>query len=220
MDPLENNIIFCFWTGTNEMSQQRKRCLEQLRNTSECKIQLIDVTNLHDYVPTEQLHKAYPYLSEVHKSDYLRTHFMHFFGGGYCDIKYTTGSWCDAFDQMREDETKVLNGYHEEGPWCVGVADVKPLWQLVPGNGSYIVRKQTEFTKAWYIQQQVLLDERYERLKQHPATHPRSVEKDTPGYPFYWQELLGTIFHTVSSKYTDRFLFTVPAPVVAFSTYA
>ncbi len=27
------NTIYCVWTGTNEMSENRKRCLEQLKKS-------------------------------------------------------------------------------------------------------------------------------------------------------------------------------------------
>ena len=221
METIDNNIIFCFWTGTNPMSAQRRLCLENMRNTTECIVKLIDVNNLAEYVlPEAPLHAAYPFLSEVHKADYLRTYFMHYYGGGYSDIKLQTGGWLDAFEDMRASDAAVLNGYHEDGPWCVGIKEVRPSWARLPGNGAYIVRPRTDFTERWYTTLLKLLDSKLERLKAHPATHPRCVEQDGTGYPFYWQELLGSIFHVVSHDYMDRLLFTVPKPVITYTSYA
>ena len=87
MDNKENNI-YIFWTGDNEMSENRKKSIENLKNTCECNIILVTPLNLKSYILSSQpLHEAYQYLSYTHKSDYLRTYFMHFIGGGYSDIK-------------------------------------------------------------------------------------------------------------------------------------
>ena len=105
MDPIENNIIFCFWTGRNEMSAGRKYCMENLRNNCGCNLKFITVDMIQDYVlPEAPFHEAFQYLSDVHKADYLRTYFMHYYGGGYSDIKATTGSGDAAFDEFRSRE--------------------------------------------------------------------------------------------------------------------
>ena len=53
---------------------------------------------LDKYILQEHpLHQSFNYLSETHKADYLRTYFMRFHGGGYSDIKKTSGSWIDSF---------------------------------------------------------------------------------------------------------------------------
>ena len=75
--------IYCFWTGNNEMSDNRIECLENLKNVSECNVLLITKYNLSNYILSDvPLHPAFQYLSETHKADYLRTYFMHFYGGG------------------------------------------------------------------------------------------------------------------------------------------
>ena len=35
----------------------------------------------------------------------------------------------------------------------------------------------------------------------------------SPGYPISWTEILGDIFHPLTSKYRDKILFTIPIPI-------
>ena len=72
------------------MSDKRKKCLDSIKQNIGVKVILITPNNLDKYILKDYpLHKSYKYLSEVHKSDYLRTYFMHHYGGGYTDIKNT-----------------------------------------------------------------------------------------------------------------------------------
>jgi len=195
------------------MSDSRKACLDHLREHSRCNVRLVTPDNLPEYIVDigEPLHPAYEFLSETHKADYLRTYFMHFYGGGYSDVKRAGGDWTEAFNDISTREDILLNGYHEESPGDVaGGPSVQQFWQNIPGNGAYIVRPHTDFTRDWYTTMIKLLDEKLEEFRKHPATHPQSTKHNTPGYPIGWNEMLGSIFHPVSCKYREKFLFTVP----------
>ena len=148
-------IIYCFWTGTNAMSPSRKECLDKLIATSGCKVQLIDPTNLQMFLlPNVPLHDSYQYLSETHKSDYLRTCFMHFLGGGYSDIKNTTADWNKAFDDLNADPKMLLNGYHEPSPNGVaGDESVKKHWNELLGD--YIISRADNCTAIILIDSKV-----------------------------------------------------------------
>ena len=77
VENIENNNIFCFWTGTNTMSHNRLGCLYNLRTQTDSNIILVTVDNLASFIkPEDPLHEAYQYLSETHKCDYLRVYFM------------------------------------------------------------------------------------------------------------------------------------------------
>ena len=83
MDTQYTNKVYCFWTGKNKMSQQRKDCLQNLQTTTDAMVILITPYNLPDYIlPQYPLHEAYSYLSETHKADYFRSYDMNFYGGG------------------------------------------------------------------------------------------------------------------------------------------
>ena len=101
---INNFPVYCFWTGNNEMSETRKKCLNTIKNTN-LNVILITPDNLNEYI-NEPLHEGYKYLSEVHKADYLRTYFMHFYGGGYTDVKETTEDWLDSVEKLYSDNSK------------------------------------------------------------------------------------------------------------------
>jgi hypothetical protein len=208
-------VLYCFWTGKNEMSAQRKECMDFINNNAGCKITLVTPDNLDSFIlPDQPLHEAYTYLSETHKSDYLRTYFMHFLGGGYTDIKKFEGNWNKAFDDIIARDDIFLNGYHEKSPDDVaGDERSKSLWAQLPANGAYIVRPGTEFTERWYTRMVEVLNSKLEALKKNPSTNPQATPQTSPGYPIEWAEILGRIYHTLSCDYLDKFLFTVPVPI-------
>lgn len=206
--------IYCFWTGTNEMSIQRKKCLENMRETTECQITLVTPDNLNEYIlPEEPLHPAYPYLSETHKCDYLRTYFMNFYGGGYSDIKTQSGSWKESFNDLENNEEKWINGYREiKGG--VGYEPLNDKYNELIGNGAYICKPRTPLTELWYREMLSYLDTKLDHLRMYPSTFPRDCAEVSGGkYPIGWIEMLGRIFHRVCYEYRDRILFTVPTPV-------
>ena len=192
------------------MSDQRKTCLRQLRETCGCRVVLITPETLPAYiVPEVPLHPAYPYLSEVHKSDYLRAYLMHVHGGGYADIKLTMGSWVSAFRDMDRNPTAYINGYRG-GPDDVCAPELGSEWQVLIGAGQFIVRPRTEFTQAWYSEVCRVLDTHLDALRAHPPTHPYDCAPSPSGYPLAWTELLGCILNRVQHKYSHRTMFTCP----------
>lgn len=209
--PVER-VIYCFWTGTNEMSENRKQCFESICQIAGIPVKLITPDNLSDYImPEHPLHPAFPYLSLVHKADYLRCYFMHFYGGGYCDIKAINGSWVECFEMLNKSD-KYIIGYPELNEECSAYLDiveptikkeVKKSWPLLIGNGTYICRPQTKFTDEWFTEQNKRLDYFYEELKKHPATDPMGKEN---GYPIPWQQILGAIFHPLCLKYHNKII--------------
>jgi hypothetical protein len=203
-----------FWTGSNPITENRKNAIQSVNEKSGCEVKLITKDNLDPYIlKNHPLHPAYQYLSEVHKADYLRTYFMHFYGGGYSDIKATSGNWNKAFNDMDQKPTALANGYQEVGPHGVGYEPHKDHWQSLIGNCAYIFRPNTELTQLWYSEMIRLMDSKLEELKKHPATHPRDKKEEGNGYPIEWIEMLGQIFHRVSYAFSDRILMTVPMPI-------
>ena len=211
------NMIFCFWTGNNQMSDNRKSCLEQLKEVSECKVILVTPKNLDDYILQDHpLHEAYQYLSETHKADYLRTYFMHFHGGGYSDIKKTTGSWKPAFERLYQSNNYWICGYPEiKGG--VAYAPYASYWRELIGNCAYICKPNTLLTREWYTEMMTLLDSKLEKLKLNPAKNPQDQKSATSNYPLEWNEMLGRIFHKIAYKYRSHLLRELPTSV--FSDY-
>ena len=207
------NIIHCFWTGENELTQNRKTCLEQVIQTSEYKVILVTPANLHEYILSDHpLHPAYEFLSETHKADYLRTYFMNFHGGGYSDIKKTTGSWKRAFIDLKNNDNFWICGYPEI-PGGVAYSPYSDKWNELIGNGAYISKPNTPLTNEWYTEMIVLLDKKLPELILNPSKHPQDC-KEISNYPIEWNEMLGRIFHKIAYKYKEHLLRTLPISIL------
>jgi len=215
--------IFTFWTNEdNPLTENRKKCLENLKKTTDVSVILITKDNLSEWLlPEYPLHSSYNYLSSVHKADYLRCYFMHHYGGGYSDIKSHTESWKNSFDKLNSDPDILAIGYQEiEG----GVAIIKNKnfykemcenYTKLIGNGGYIFKPRTIITKEWYEQLHNKLDEKLEDLKKNPANDNRdyygkNINGEISKYPLEWTEILGNIFHPIVYKYNNKILKTLP----------
>lgn len=219
-DPIAQRIIWCFWTGMNPMSEQRRRCFESMAASTECSITLITPENLAEFIsPDHPLHPGYEALSPTHRSDYLRTYFLYVYGGGYSDIKMQTGSWLASFEALEAHPEMFGIGYKEYSygvPAHLMTASGIPLshyWELLIGNGAYIFRGGTGFTKEWFAGLHQVMDKKLDVLVQYIARFPH----DTTGavhdeYPVSWSEVLGDIFHPICFKYFNRLMNTLPPP--------
>lgn len=216
-----NRTIYCFWFG-KPMNNVRKQCLDsvkQLATRSKCRLILINDNNLHEYIKHDDLHESFKYLSETHKADYMRTYMMHFYGGGYTDIKHydETANWNNSFTSLAK----------RKDIFCVGVKETKG-GSPIPGidesklitNCAYIFKKNTPFTNDWYSKMMEKMKEKGEMLKKYPSIHPQCgiPVENRPGnkeckdykYPLYWSELLGSIFHVINYQYSKNCLQTLP----------
>jgi FkbM family methyltransferase len=208
--------VICFW-GSTPMSSTRAASLDALPQSTGCHVLCLTPETFADIaVPAHPIHPAFPYLSDVHKSDYVRTYMMHHYGGGYTDIKRQTGSWRPAFDALLTSDA-LLVGYPEVSPDGVAYPPVMHAWDSLVGNGAYICKPRTELTTEWFTAMEALLTERLDALRQSPACHPRAQRGDGTPYPLEWNEMLGRIFHRVCFAYRDRILRCLPT--LCFTEY-
>jgi len=201
-------LIYCFWTGNNEMTDNRKRCLKSLIDNAGVPVKLVTPENIESYILKEHpLHPAFQFLSAVHKSDYLRCYFMHFYGGGYSDVKMRENSWLPAFDTLRRSDKRVL-GYGEKRKRDLAVVegnvgvDLRRHFLSAIGNCSYICRPYTSFTNEWYTELLMRMDSFQHELIKFPG----NILGDNEGYPIPWTNILGSIFHPLCLKYKDQIL--------------
>ena len=205
-----NRVIYCFWTGENDLTPNRLKGLKSLRDNSEIKVELITPKNLSKYIlPEDPLPEGYQYLSYVHKADYLRTYFMHHYGGGYADIKTFPYSWKKAFERLENSNAYGI-GYPEVGLYGVAKVenenlrhDTQYYWRLLITNGVYIFRPYTKFTESWLNEAKRRINIKLDQLRKHPAKDPFGKNND---YPIGWSYILGQIFHPLCLKYHDRIL--------------
>lgn len=204
-------VIYCCWTGDNEMSPDRLRAFNALKKNVEIKVELVTSRNLPDFIlPEHPLHKSYKYLSFVHKADYLRCYLMHHYGGGYTDIKVLNNSWKKPFELLDSSPKKWVVGYHEIGKRGVALVegnmgdDLRKQWHILVGNCSFICRPYTPFTHEWYGELLKRMDFFYDDL----ANNPGNALGSNPGYPIPWDYILGQIFHPLCLKYNSRLLYS------------
>jgi hypothetical protein len=216
--------IFCFWTDSNLMSDVRNSALSSITNT-QLQVIFVDNTNLSSWVlDSAPLHPAYKYLSSVHKADYLRCYFMHYFGGGYSDIKVLENSWLQSYKDLK-DSDNLINGYKEVNCFetARGRGILKDCWLAlnffrVIGNGAFICKSNTSFTSEWLHGVNKVLDQKYKLLVKNPAQDPRDFylkvlnDGTISNYPLNWSEILGGVFHPLCLKYSKQVLQTLPTP--------
>ena len=206
------SIIYIFWTGDNEITPNRMAGIKSLEKNAHVEVKLITNKNLKDYIiEGDPLPEAYQYLSFVHKSDYLRSYFMHHYGGGYADIKTYSHSWKQAFDKLNESDAYAI-GYGEIGFWGVANQDIEQqnlkhdlrnYWRLLIGNGAFICRPHTKFTEEWHREVNRVLVSHSEALRKHPAKDAFGTNTD---YPLRWTEIQGEVFHPLCLKYHKKIL--------------
>lgn len=197
--------VFVFWTGDNELTENRKLSIIHLREYTGVDIQLIKASELEKYEHIDfPFHPAYKFLSYNHRSDYLRCYFMHVYGGAYSDIKKNRFNWNDCFDRLNKSEKWIL-GYPEIAPSGVASQNEKlkmNYFRLI-GNGCFICKPQTPLTKEWYGIVKDLLDANLEKLKKNPG----NMWGDNAGYPLRWAEVQGELFHPLIYKYRNFILY-------------
>ena len=221
--------LYCFWTGDNLMKKDRLDALNSLKNTG-LNVILITQYNLKNYLhPDFPLHPTYNYLSAVHRADYLRTYFMHIYGGAYSDIKFTTFDWTLAYTNFLSSSC-IACGYTEpsfqgvEGRNIFEKVKLKIHYKKLIGNCAYIFKKNTDFTQEWYYQMISVLDKHEKNLYLNPANVPEDhfnklINGKRSNYPLRWTEMLGNIFHPLCYKYRNIILHELPTPDFIKSKY-
>lgn len=217
-----NKRLFCFWTGLNPMPENRLKALKSMVNSG-LDVVFIDRNNIQKWILSEHpLHPAYEYLCAIHRADYLRVYFMHYYGGGYCDIKNINQSWLDAFVKLINTE-KLCIGYREVSPLEVARVHswLYPFmlwnWRKLIGNCAYIFKPNSAMTSLWLHRTEELLNKKHQSLKLNPAKIPEEykgklVNGIPSKYPLRWSELLGDIFHPLCLEFSNYLLYELPPP--------
>jgi hypothetical protein len=232
-----NKTIYCFWLSKNEMNDKRKECLNSIIKYSESKVELITLNNLEQYILKDHpLHEGFKYLSAVHKSDYLRSYFMHFYGGGYTDIKENKNSWKQAFELLDKNHNLYGVGYRAFLGCFFSNQNLnkflnKNLKYLI-GNSAFIFKKQTQLTLDWYKSIELHMDSILQDLKKYPAQYNRD-QRVTNGtlltlwelgvknlrkdyfYPLEWEEIQGQIFYPLIYKYKENISYILKGPSIS-----
>lgn len=204
-------VVYAFWLGPSPMSDRRLASLRNIKSTLGVPFVLVTDETVGEYlVDGHPLHPAYPHLSDGHRSDYLRTYFMHHHGGGYTDVKAPTSAWVEAFETIQGQPGKWALGYREvtsnyvpDLPRNLG-RDLKRHYRAVFGPSAFIVRPRTSLTSEWYREMLSRMDYFAGGLAESPGA---DFYAPAPGYPIRWTELLGDVLQPLCLKYQDRLVF-------------
>lgn len=93
---------------------------------------------------------------------------MHFFGGGYADIKEysANNNWKECFDMMDADRSILAIGAPEiKGGSPIKEFNAPEIVSKLIANCYFIVRPQTEFTQKWFDEMNNMLDKNLSKLK-------------------------------------------------------
>jgi len=210
VDTLAPKIIYGFWTGNNELTPNRKRCIESIKKNAGIPFVLVTPNNLSNFIlPNYPLHPAYEYLSTNHRSDYLRSYFMHHHGGGYIDIKHIKKSWLNAMEKLNRHTTKWAVGYPELAPSMIPPqphnklnSQLRNNYYRIIGNAGFIFKPGSPFTEEWSKLVEEKLSANYDKLKSNPG----NIWGSNRGYPLPWASLQGSIFHPLCLKYSEFIL--------------
>ena len=222
---LGRRVIFTFWTGVEPLSDQRRAALARMPEVTECDVVLVTAADLPRWVmPEAPLHPAYPFLSAVHRADYLRSYFMQHYGGGYSDVKPARVSWQSAFTHLERCPECWVVGYREVSPDAVAhVADAALYQELrrqyasLPGNGAYVCRPGSPLTTAWVTRVHEVLDQKVDQLRAYPAPHARASRQEDARYALGWTEICGDIFHPLCLEHLEHVATSLTPP--DFSNY-
>lgn len=220
-------IIYQFWTGDNQISKNRLNAFNYSKEHFNIPVKLLYKDDIQKMIlPEYPLHPIYNYLSHNHKSDYLRSYFMNFYGGGYSDIKYfsTNNNWKQCFDYINnhqqidiigvKDIIKNLIQYeiqcnntnkykrHIYDPTYYNSIDTLKLLS----NGWFIVRPHSKFSEQWYKRVNKHCDQVFNIVKEHPATINDTDPYSTiyTQYPLRWSQLQCEIFHQLCYDFYDN----------------
>jgi hypothetical protein len=221
LEAFQARVVFCLWTGANPMSTNRIQALFSIFNNLSCPIAYLTQSTIPNWeVPGHPFHPSFAYLSETHKSDYLRVYLMHHYGGGYTDIKHTTQAWPRHFDSLVQSDM-LCAGYTELSPRAVakvGGALEQALmdnYQSLIGLCAFIFKPHTPLTREWLKRTHDLLDRKMTDLVKHPARFPQDQygvlmpDGQVSQYPLQWTEMLGNIFHPLILEY-KQFVLHLP----------
>lgn len=201
-----DEVIYIFWTGNNEISEGRLKGINSLREKSEVEVILITPDNLAYYILEDYpLHRAFSYLSLIHKSDYLRCYFMMHHGGGYSDIKPCLRSWKNIFETLNSRDDKWCLGLTEKNVGgvpningSIGV-DIKRYHNYLIANCAFIYKPHSPIVTEWINEIHNRLDTLFPYLVENPGDQYGSGD-----YPVPWSYIMAQIMHPLILKYNEK----------------
>lgn len=218
------NVAYIFWTGENDLPKTRLTALQGLRAQNPgTSIELITPDRLPEYIVDEApLHPAYEHLSYVHKSDYLRSYFMHFHGGVYLDLKPLSAPVLGLVEKLNSNDSVWACGPSELSKFNASPAsgrlgrDQEKYFRQCISQYLFAFKPGSSWTSDWYHEVQRRMDYFEDLLIAHPA---QDAYGRTGDYPVPWNSLHGVVFTPLTLKYIEHSAIDNTARLALTGTY-
>lgn len=203
------DVLWCFWTGGNPMTGNRRRSMEAMRTVNaDLDVRLVTAESLGQWVVSERpLHPAFEHLSAVHQSDYLRAYMLHHYGGAYMDIKPPVCGLSPLIELLRGNPDLWLAGPRDIDEDLVGNLhgrigrDTRRNHARIVSIGCCAARPRTAFTAAWLAEVERRVSYHADDLDRFPAVDPYGTRG---GYVPTWIGLGADIYQPLQLKHLDR----------------
>jgi len=156
--------IWMCWPKTDTMPAYLEMCVECVAafNKDVFEVTLVTPHNLAQFLT--DVHPAYPYLSYVHKTDYLRCLLLHQHGGIYMDVDTL------SFAPLRE-VARLLTRFDVVG------YDGSP-WNEIWGVSVMMGRRHTSYSSEWVKRLHAKLDQKHNELSKFRRNNPTALNED------------------------------------------
>lgn len=235
--------IFVIWLGPERMSANRKSALECLESRAGVPLEFVSENDIAKWEhPNRPISRYFSFLTTIDQSDYLRAYLMALHGGGYSDIKCTSGSWIQAFDEFRCMSVDVV-AYRLGHPSLAASFGVHPrrrlrsifrpaLWRHIRyrmryptlmGPSAFIIRPFSRFAVRYLDDIESAIDARADELVAFQASHSggkwpighETYNQSLAGYPFTWGSLCMDIHQPLCVALPESIRFALPSPIVS-----
>lgn len=201
-------VLWCCWTGLEEMSDARRASLEAIRGLSrDLDVRLVTNENLTEIlVPGAPLPAGYDNLSSVHKSDVLRAYLMHHHGGGYVDIKRPLHEWTPVYELLESSVASWVAGYPLQSlKEATHIQDrlgrkIRRNFFRLPGFAAMICKPGSPLTGEWIEE----VNRRVSSFSDELDSNSGNTYGDNVGYPVPWTYLGSQVFEPLCMKYLEH----------------
>ena len=205
------------------MSKSRSQGIEYMEKYIGIPLCLVTKENLDEFIaPNAPIHPAFHYLSDVHKSDYMRIYLLHHYGGGWHDIKPTQTCLVEAWEQFSNPDVYLVGKPEIKG----GAAHIHDrngrwmprFWSKLVATNRWVGKAMTPLSEELFKDINQLLDDNLLKLKKHPAKHAYAkkrnlikqlIKMEFSNYPLQWT-VFGNVFHPLNLKYLENIKRNLP----------
>jgi hypothetical protein len=220
-------VVFVCWFGgyqidNQKMSKNRFEAFKSLVENISVPIILITSKNYTNFIKQNHpIHPSFNLLSGNHKSDYIRAYLLHYYGGGYHDIKHRKENWKDCWGDWLFNDNIWIFGRKENNRRAIGYPPnqkhIRNYFDKLVTMGWVICKPNTKFTNILLQKIEKVLDEKYSALVSYPGCNSGGYYHENPfqmaeenNYPLRWLEVMGEISHPLMLKFADHIKYGLP----------